>query len=350
MMRRWIYPVLVLVILSIWAMYMLATNQFGLFKPYWPLSLTMLFGSFVAGATPQGGAAVAFPVFTKVFQIPSADARTFGLMIQSFGMTMASITILLRRTPLMPRVLLWSCVGGAIGVTLGTLLITIPNPYPKILFTISLTVFGVALFISRWILRWPVTNRIVGWNIRHILVFATVSCAGGIFAAYTGAGVDGMIFIVLTLAFGIDERMSTPTTVIVMAVVSIVGFALHGLVVQDIGIVKNYWLVAVPIVIIGAPLGAYFLTKISRDVLIVAILVLIATEMLSTAILTPFTGTMIAVTGAVMLMTAFIFCWMLYYRYQHRPSIDIQPVPVAEVSAELEQPALSPSLPEKSIV
>ena len=120
MMRRWIYPVLVLcdsIDLG---------DVYACDESVWPVQTVL--APFVDDAVwlicrrrdAMGGAAVAFPVFTKVFQIPSADARTFGLMIQSFGMTMASITILLRRTPLMPRVLLWSCVGGAIGVTLGT--------------------------------------------------------------------------------------------------------------------------------------------------------------------------------------------------------------------------------------
>lgn len=334
MTRRWIYPVLVLLVLTVWATYMLLTKQFSLFKPYWPISLTMLFGSIVGGATPLGSAAVAFPVFTKLFHMPSADARTFGLMIQSVGMTMAAITILLRRAPIMPRVLLWSCIGGIIGVVLGTLLFTIPNPYPKILFTLSLTVFGVTLFMSHWILRWPVTDRIADWNGRHMLVFAAVGLIGGVFAAYAGTGVNGLVFIVLTLAFGIDERISTPTTVIIMAIISVVGFALHGVVVRDIDVARNYWLVAIPIVIIGAPLGAYLLTKISRDVLVVAILVLIAAEMVSTVILIPFTGMMTAITGAVTLLSACLFCWMLFYRFQHNPAADVQPIPVAGVSAE----------------
>ena len=61
------------------------------------MSLTMTAGSFVAGATPTGGAAVAFPVFTKVLQIPTNEARTFGLMIQSIGMTSAALFILQKR-------------------------------------------------------------------------------------------------------------------------------------------------------------------------------------------------------------------------------------------------------------
>ncbi len=51
----------------------------------------MVFGSFVAGSTAAGGGAVSFPVFTKLLHIPADEARTFGLLIQSVGMTMASV-------------------------------------------------------------------------------------------------------------------------------------------------------------------------------------------------------------------------------------------------------------------
>ena len=159
------------------------------------------------------------------------------------------------------------------------------QPIPQDIVYYLINGFGVALFISRWIFA-------LAGNKSHCrLEYSPYSrlrhgqlCRRH-FAAYTGAGVDGMIFIVLTLAFGIDERMSTPTTVIVMAVVSIVGFALHGLVVQDI-VLSKLLACCRPDCHHRSTIGAYFLTKISRDVLIVAILVLIAAEMLSTAILT----------------------------------------------------------------
>ena len=58
--------------------------------------------------------------------------------------------------------------------------------------------------------------------------------------------VDPVTFVVLTLALGINEKVSTPTTVIIMAINSVVGFAIHGLIKHDIGIAFEYWLVAVP--------------------------------------------------------------------------------------------------------
>ena len=45
----------------------------------WPVALTMVFGSFIAGATSEGGGAIAFPVFTKVLHVSPTDAKVFSL-------------------------------------------------------------------------------------------------------------------------------------------------------------------------------------------------------------------------------------------------------------------------------
>jgi uncharacterized membrane protein YfcA len=41
------------------------------------MSVTMAFGSFIAGATSEGGGAVAFPVMTLLFNIAPSIARDF---------------------------------------------------------------------------------------------------------------------------------------------------------------------------------------------------------------------------------------------------------------------------------
>lgn len=54
----------------------------------------MLFGSMVAGGTSMGGGAVAFPVLTKLLEVPPHEAKVFALAIQSVGMTAATLTII----------------------------------------------------------------------------------------------------------------------------------------------------------------------------------------------------------------------------------------------------------------
>lgn len=275
----------------------------------------MTLGSFVAGATAEGGAAVAFPVFTKVLHIPSGDARTFGLMIQSVGMTMAGVMIYAQRVRTLPKVITWVSIGGIFGQIIGTYLFTIPNPYPKILFTFVATAFGVAMIISRWFIQWEPRSDLPAWDNRYRALFLLVGTLGGSFAAQTGSGIDMLTFIVLTLAFGINEKISTPTTVVIMGLNSVVGFFLHGVVSQDVGIAWNYWLVAVPIVVLGAPFGAYFASKVNRDGIIKFLLFLIGLELATTLWLIPFSSvTQFVVTATAVAICAVLFWLMLYYR------------------------------------
>lgn len=290
-------------------------NKWTLFLDYWPASLTMSLGSFVAGATAEGGAAVAFPVFTKALHIPSSDARTFGLMIQSFGMTMASVMIYVQRVKVLPRVIGWVSLGGILGQVVGAYLVTIPDPYPKILFTFVATAFGVVMIISRWFMNWSPRDEIDSWNHSKRVLFMLVGITGGIFAAQTGSGIDMLTFIVLTLAFGLNEKISTPTTVVIMGLNSVVGFFIHGALLQDIGGMWNHWLVAVPVVVVGAPLGAYVAHRVSRDSIIIFLLTLITIELVTTLWLVPFANLTQVIFTATAVCICTVFFWlMLSYR------------------------------------
>ncbi len=60
-------------------------NFFSFFADRYLLSVTMVFGAVIAGATSEGGGAVAFPVMTLALGIQPTIARDFSLMIQSCG-------------------------------------------------------------------------------------------------------------------------------------------------------------------------------------------------------------------------------------------------------------------------
>ena len=49
------------------------------------MTITMIFGSFIGGATAEGGGAVAFPVMTLVLHLTPSIARDFSFMIQCCG-------------------------------------------------------------------------------------------------------------------------------------------------------------------------------------------------------------------------------------------------------------------------
>jgi uncharacterized membrane protein YfcA len=281
----------------------------------------MVLGSFVAGATAEGGGAVAFPVFTKVLQIPASDARTFALMIQSIGMISASLFIVTRRIRILPDVVTWVSIGGVFGMFLGSYVVTIPSPYSKLLFTFATAAFGVTLIIARWVLNW---NPYESFSIRdwqRRLLFIGIGVVGGTFAANVGSGIDTLTFIVLTLAFGINEKISTPTTVIIMGLNTVVGFFIQGALKQNIGIVWEYWLVAVPVVVLGAPLGAWVASKVSRDAIIIFLLSLMSLELISTIILMPFTPPMILFTSVTVAVSIALFALMLWYRNHARKAL-----------------------------
>lgn len=326
--RRLIYPALVCIIYAIWAAYMSFSNSWGLFREYWPASLTMVLGSFVAGATAEGGGAVAFPVFTKVLHLAPTDARTFSLMIQSFGMGMASLFIITRKIRILPRVVAWVSLGGVLGHVLGTYWVQVPNPYPKVLFTFVTTAFGCALFLSTYIHKWKPLPSMPGWGPRYRLLFFALGILGGTFAAQVGSGIDVITFMVLTLAFGVDERVSTPTTVIIMAINSWVGFFLHGVISRDIGPMWNYWLVAVEVVIIGAPLGAFIVSKANRYFVINFILTLISLELVTTLWLVPIRNTPeVLATLSALAFCALAFWLMLRYRRRTNAEALMRPAP-----------------------
>lgn len=312
--RLLVYPAVLVVIYITWFTYMTTSNSWGLFQEHWLVSVTMVLGSFVAGATAEGGAAIAFPIFTKVLGIPPTDARTFGLMIQAVGMTAASIVIVTRRIPIAPRVILWTTLGGVVGQFLGQMYIILPNPYPRILFTFIAAAFGVVLYISRFHMQWEPISQMPLWGSNQKGLFVFVGVLGGIFAAQTGSGIDMATFIVLTLAFGLNEKVSTPTTVVIMALNSIVGFFFRGVFIQDIGIAWEYWLVAIPIVIVGAPLGAMVASWGTRDAIIAFLLFLISLEVVTTIWLVPFTPLSIVITAVAVGACMVLFAVMMWYR------------------------------------
>lgn len=85
-----------------WCLYALAL-WVGLFSTFdsvrflaehWYYAGMMVAGAFVAGFTPEGRGAVAFPVLNVFLHVDRVLARDFSMMIQSVGMTSASIFIL----------------------------------------------------------------------------------------------------------------------------------------------------------------------------------------------------------------------------------------------------------------
>ncbi|WP_340103717.1 sulfite exporter TauE/SafE family protein [Rhodohalobacter sp. 8-1] len=310
-----LYWITALVIVSAWAIAMQILQWWPMFAETWPISLTMVLGSFIAGATSEGGGAVAFPVFTKLFDIEPADAKVFSFFIQSMGMTMAGLFIYLKKIPV-----LWNVIGTALcagigGLIIGELFLVIPNPYPKLLFTFIAGIFAFFLIYNRWGIP---NNPEMSFRFNHskdFIIILTTGFLGGLVASVVGVGIDMLIFIVLTLLYGIDEKISTPTTVVLMGLLSVAGFIWHAGITTDVNPdVWRYWMSCVPIVIFGAPLGAWVCSKIGRDQLIWFLLFLIAIEVASTLWIIPITPDRIAILAVLVVCTSLLFYGLVRYR------------------------------------
>ncbi len=289
--RRWTYFAALGVIVTAWAVVLTVRGEWADVFGQWEYALTMAFGSFVAGSTPAGGGAVAFPVLTKVLDDPPEKAKAFSLMIQSVGMSMATVLILSRRIKLIPLVILWVSIGGALGQILGVIA-PLPPMTARLLFTAIAAVFGVALAINRWALKAKTDHSFEVSDIGRVLVMLIVGLVGGYIASAVGSDINLLTFIVLTLAYGVDEKFAIPTAVVIMAINAVFWVVLHlGLAgigatpILDDPSLWHAWLAAVPIVAMGAPLGSWFASVVKRDLLVAFLFLLILVEVVSSLVI-----------------------------------------------------------------
>jgi len=302
------------------AWYGYSIHPFSIIQENWPVTLTMVFGSFIAGATSEGGGAVAFPVFTKVLHIAPLDAKIFSLAIQSVGMTAATLVIIVMRVAVAWRLILWASLGGLFGVVFSSLLLApmLQAALLKMLFTAMIVSFALTLAILSWQER-RYNSSMPVFGQREKAIMLLTGFIGGGMTGLVGNGIDIICFSVMVLLFRLSEKVSTPTSVVLMAVNALAGFALHLFLLGGFtDQVESYWLAAVPVVVVGAPLGAYCCTKMNNKTIAGILITLIAFELITSLLLIPLTGNIASVSLAVF----FVFS-LVYYRMsrslQYRP-------------------------------
>jgi len=242
----WAPHLLIIVLVwSTWAVLMWYGDRWPLFTEYWFMSATMALGSFIAGATSEGGGAVAFPI-----------------------------------------------------MTLG---------------------FGAALY---WINRdreREVCTCITAFGPGSAVLLFAVGIAGGIVSGLTGNGLDIVTFAVLVLIFSLNEKVATPTSVILMAANTVIGFTwretMGGGVAMD---AWNYWWVCVPVVVVGAPFGARFIRNRSRHFVAGFLYCSIIAQYAWALVVIPQSPQLLAF-NVLVLAVATLFFWMLT-RYGERRS------------------------------
>ncbi len=237
------------------------------------VSLTMVFGAFVAGFTALGGGAVAFPVLTKLLDWSVADARQFGVMIQSVGMTSASILLLRTHgAQLIDRRLLSYLVGCWTGALLSFFFLTLSPAATKALFSAFILTF--ALFnVAQVSMRLSFNDGLM----------ATAGLVGGMLSHNLGSGADGIFFIAATFLFGQEIKRSIWQSIIIMASTSILLAGTNLALAPISPLVAWGWVFAAPVVVVFAAVGASLTRRVDDRVLHFSFLALAAAEFFWTA-------------------------------------------------------------------
>ena len=317
------YSVAIMPALFVWLVWLLNMYQrdlWHLFGEAWHISVTMIAGSLIAGATSEGGGAVAFPVLTLLFKVQPSVARDFSLMIQSVGMCAAGMTILLTQIPVERRSLIWSSLGGVIGIIFGCeVLDPIVSPRAvKMTFLSVWLAFSVALY---WINRArdrKVFNEIQGWGPQHATLLFCTGIIGGMISGLTGSGLDILTFSMLVLGFRISEKVATPTSVILMGINALVGSLWKGtlaplLDMNEAGLSAEawrYWWVCVPVVVIGAPLGAQLIRDRSRLFIAALLYASIVIQFIAGILIIPQTLSLSLYALTIFVIALCLFWWM----------------------------------------
>ena len=327
---------------ALWLVIMLAGSHWSRAVDHWESAATMLFGSFLAGSSPEGGGAVAFPVFTKGLHVSGAVARTFGLSIQAIGMTVAAGAILDSRRPIHVRAAVIGSIAGIAGFLAGMVVLTdhdvvfwpstVPTPWVKATFSIVLAT--TSLMMVRHLRHGDSPHPPTDWTRRHDVGLVLAALCGGVLATMTGTGTNIVLFLFLVLLADISPKNALPTVVVIMAAVSVVGMVLLGVVdgqlsvavtgdrVVEVGASSvdlradrndlfGLWFAAVPVVVWGAPLGSLVASRVRETQLVAFVALLAGVEVLTTVLLVQelrSEGPLIAylVGGLVVLPTALL--------------------------------------------
>mmetsp|Transcript_14828 Transcript_14828/g.31852 ORF Transcript_14828/g.31852 Transcript_14828/m.31852 type:complete len:405 (-) Transcript_14828:160-1374(-) len=306
----------------VWWSYMIKHDLFHLFEEKYYMTITMVFGSMIAGATSEGGASVAFPVMTLAFAIKPAVARDFSFMIQSCGMTAAMFTIFYMGVMIEKRSFTYCSLGGFVGMIFGLEEIA-PRMTPaqkKIGFVSIWFAFAFSLFWLNRNFGRHVHLSIQNFPGKHYWRAITLLVAGfigGVFSSVAGSGIDICSFATLTLLFRISEKVATPTSVCLMAVNTVVGFAWRQFFMG--GVEKESWeflAVCVPVVVFGAPFGSVLGSYCHRLVLAAFVYVTDTVQIIAAYIIVNRNGKLdddLIVTGVMCIVFGALFFTLFQY-------------------------------------
>lgn len=218
---------------------------------------------------------MAFPALNVFLHIDRVLARDFSMMIQSIGMTSASIFILTRKGAILRdfKPLLTFIPVCFAGFVVGMLTLQTIPVYLIQAFFLSLTAtFVIAYYFG--------DHRGGLDALRpHTRLEATalwvVLFLGGMITSLFGTGADIILYTLLITHFDMKEKPATYISIVLQAALSILGFGYRAFIDHGLSHFQiQTWLCAFPVVLFMAPFGAYILARINVNALLLAIIAL----------------------------------------------------------------------------
>jgi uncharacterized membrane protein YfcA len=306
--------------LCIWLVLFSSFSSIQFLIHHWYYPATMVAGAFVAGFTPEGGGAVAFPVLNVFLHIDRVLARDFGMMIQSVGMTSASIFILTHKDTVRKdyRPCLVFVPVCFIGTVLGFVFLQgIPVYIIQALFLCLSATFVVAYYFSdhrgtqtRLITKTPLDSVYLG----------VVLVIGGMVSSLFGTGGDILVYMLLITWFNMVAKIAVRISIVLQASISILGYAYRAFI--DQGLAPDQyrtWLCAFPVVLFMAPFGAYVLARLHVNWMLRAIICLNVFQLLYFNLNGPSVNKVKASVVFTVLLGAIFFAALRHVAKLHKP-------------------------------
>lgn len=226
---------------------------------------TMIIGALVAGSTPMGGGVVAFPVMTYLLTELAQAAATYSLAIQSFGMTAASILIIIKARNYVRWDILKISLPLALVLVFGKNLVKHEFTSAELKLFFSSFWFGCGLILF-WIQeKFKPTSQTNELTLKDKCLLVMVISIGVLVSQLIGSGADFLIFAFLVFRLDESVKKATYTSVIHMAWVSVVCTGLNYyqmLETNNFTTILPYLALSIPVVVFFAPIGSWVLSKL----------------------------------------------------------------------------------------
>lgn len=264
---RRVWPYLPSVVTCVvWTCYMAATGRWHVYERGWPMAATAVVGSFVAGCSPLGGGAAAYPVLVLVIRLASREARVFSMMQQTVGMGTAMWRVLTTTDHVQPGLATGTVLLGIAGFQVGYFLLEVPSSYVQTVYFTFTFVVGVIvqLFVNRLHFG-DVRASSVALSSKDMPAFVLTALLGGVLFSYVGTGADVLLYMYFRLFHNVEEVVAINYSIVLAACLSAWGFYNEGVVVARGGITDTlwmYWLCVVPVVAVWAPLGNWMTNRV----------------------------------------------------------------------------------------